>query len=54
MGFNKIVGTTGYDMVVYLTPLGIDKFYKRGLMNEIKYFSISDHDVNYTCYNNLF
>jgi hypothetical protein len=53
MGFDKSTGTTEYDMTVFLTPLGVEKFYNRGLVDGTKYFSIGDHDVNYICYTGL-
>ena len=53
MGFDKTTGTTEYDMAVFLTPLGVEKFYNRGLVDGTKYFSIGDHDVNYLCYTGL-
>lgn len=53
MGFNKTSGTTEYDMAVFLTPLGVEKFYSRGLVDGVKYFSVGDHDVNYLTYSGL-
>lgn len=53
MGFEKTTGMTEYDMLVYLTPLGVEKFYNRGLIDGTKYFSISDSDTNYLAYSGL-
>lgn len=53
MGFDKTTGVSEYDMLVYLTPLGVDKLYNRGLVDGVKYFSISDSDVNYLTYSGL-
>lgn len=50
MGFDIRTGATEYDMTVFLTPKGVETFYNRGLVDGIKYFSISDHDVNYLVY----
>ena len=44
---------SNYDMLVYLTPLGVDKFYNRGLLEGVKYFSLSDNDANYLTYDDL-
>ena len=53
MGFNKTTGTTEYDMTVYLTPLGVDKFYNRGMVDGTKFFSVGDADTNYLAYSGL-
>jgi hypothetical protein len=53
MGFEKTTGMTEYDMLVYLTPLGVEKFYNRGLIDGTKYFSISDSGANYLVYSGL-
>lgn len=53
MGFEKTTGMTEYDMVVYLTPLGVEKFYNRGLIDGAKYFSITDSGTNYLAYSGL-
>lgn len=47
MGFSKITGGTDYEMTLYLTPLGVDRFYSGGLMDGTQNFSISDAEVNY-------
>lgn len=53
MGFDKTTGTTVYDMQVFLTPLGVDKFYNRGMVDGVKFFSLSDGDVNYLAFSGL-
>jgi hypothetical protein len=53
MGFDKTTGTTAYDMTVFLTPLGVEKFYTRGLVDGVKLFSISDAGTNYLAYSGL-
>lgn len=52
MGFDQSVGSS-YDMQVFLTPLGVDKFLNRGLLADTKYFSIGDAEVNYLTYDGL-
>jgi hypothetical protein len=53
MGFDKTTGTTEYDMTVFLTPLGVEKFYSRGMVDGTKFFSVSDADVNYLAFSGL-
>lgn len=53
MGFESTTGLTEYDMLVYLTPLGVEKFYNRGLIDGTRYFSISDAGANYFVFSGL-
>lgn len=53
MGFDRTTGTTEYDMTVFLTPLGVEKFYNRGMVDGTKFFSVSDADTNYLAYSGL-
>jgi len=53
MGFNKTTSGTEYDMDVFLTPLGVEKLYNRGLVDGIKHFSIGDASTNYLVYEDL-
>lgn len=53
MGFEKTTNKTGYDMVVSLTPLGVEKLQEGGLLESVRFFSVSDANMNYKRYEGL-
>jgi hypothetical protein len=50
MGYSKITGGTDYEMTLFLTPLGVEKFYA-GNTDSVQNFTISDAEVNYLAFN---